>query len=316
MKNLLVVILAVVLFTMCRKDRLIPFSSPIENEPSVCFFEDITYWTRERSEQDVSNLNISYRRSNRRDTDSDGILNSVDNCPKKYNPDQKDSDGDGTGDVCDATPLPIKQTYYIAYIDFDGYYLNSLYWNSGNPLQLESSKLSQSEIDSVISVVKEDYLKFNIIITTDSTVYSKSDIYKRQRIVVTQSWDWYGMAGGVSYIGSLKWGSECPAFVFSSLLKFNPKFIGEATSHELGHTIGLYHQAKYDQNCQFITPYNPGDGIKSPPNYLSNYAPIMGVSINAQYGVWWKGATDLGCTNYQDDELVITNSIGIKWITI
>ena len=36
------------------------------------------------------------------DTDSDGILNCVDNCPAEYNPLQEDGDGDGIGDVCDA----------------------------------------------------------------------------------------------------------------------------------------------------------------------------------------------------------------------
>jgi hypothetical protein len=35
------------------------------------------------------------------DNDGDGILNEVDNCPEKANPDQSDIDGDGIGDVCD-----------------------------------------------------------------------------------------------------------------------------------------------------------------------------------------------------------------------
>ena len=35
------------------------------------------------------------------DYDLDGVCDAVDNCPKTYNPDQFDSDGDGTGDVCD-----------------------------------------------------------------------------------------------------------------------------------------------------------------------------------------------------------------------
>ena len=35
------------------------------------------------------------------DSDGDGIPDSMDNCPNKFNPDQKDSDGDGVGDVCD-----------------------------------------------------------------------------------------------------------------------------------------------------------------------------------------------------------------------
>ena len=36
-----------------------------------------------------------------RDTDGDGIPDRTDNCKRVRNPDQKDSDGDGKGDVCD-----------------------------------------------------------------------------------------------------------------------------------------------------------------------------------------------------------------------
>jgi predicted CXXCH cytochrome family protein len=35
------------------------------------------------------------------DADGDGILDAVDNCPERYNPDQADADDDGIGDVCD-----------------------------------------------------------------------------------------------------------------------------------------------------------------------------------------------------------------------
>jgi hypothetical protein len=36
------------------------------------------------------------------DTDKDGIIDSLDNCPTIPNPDQLDSDSDGTGDVCES----------------------------------------------------------------------------------------------------------------------------------------------------------------------------------------------------------------------
>ena len=35
------------------------------------------------------------------DKDGDGVANGVDNCPEVANPDQTDTDGDGTGDACD-----------------------------------------------------------------------------------------------------------------------------------------------------------------------------------------------------------------------
>ncbi len=43
------------------------------------------------------------------DGDDDGKVDSIDNCPYNYNPDQVDSDGDGLGNVCDETPCPEYQ---------------------------------------------------------------------------------------------------------------------------------------------------------------------------------------------------------------
>lgn len=41
-----------------------------------------------------------------RDSDQDGWLDAFDNCPLDFNPGQEDSDGNGVGNACDATPVP------------------------------------------------------------------------------------------------------------------------------------------------------------------------------------------------------------------
>ena len=41
------------------------------------------------------------------DQDYDGVLDSIDNCPLVANPDQKDKDGDGIGDLCEAPDIPL-----------------------------------------------------------------------------------------------------------------------------------------------------------------------------------------------------------------
>ncbi len=146
------------------------------------------------------------------------------------------------------------------FLDFDGHYVIENYWtanNGGQPFLALNSGLSETEISQVVEGVKQDYAIFKITVTTDSTVFHSAPITKRQRIIITQSSEWYGrQAGGVAYVGSMYFTSDQPAFVFSKLLYYYPFYIAGCASHEAGHTLGLYHQIDLDlSTCTYISSY-------------------------------------------------------------
>jgi hypothetical protein len=123
------------------------------------------------------------------------------------------------------------------------------------------------------------------------------------RVIITVTSDWYGSAGGVSFVNSFSWGDDTPCFVFSALLNYDTKNIAEAVSHEAGHTLGLRHQSSYDNNCVKISEYNSGQGSGE-----QSWAPIMGVGYARNLTTWYNGQSTLGCNIHQNDLDVITSS--------
>ena len=129
-------------------------------------------------------------------------------------------------------------------------------------------------------------------------------------MILTVSSSWYGSAGGVSFVGSFTWGDNTPAFVFTALLNYNSKNIAEATAHEAGHSLGLFHQSLYDTNCIKTSDYNPGQGTGE-----IGWAPIMGVGYSRNFTLWNNGPNSFGCSNYQSDLDIITSNNGFSYRT-
>ena len=213
--------------------------------------------------------------------------------------------------------VPLFNSYPSAaatiYLDFDGQYLNGTAWNTNGPMVLGPSNLNASQMEEVFNRVAEDYRPFNINVTTDSAKYWAAPADKRMRIIFTVTSDWYGAAGGVSYMGSFTWGDNTPAFVFSALLNYKTKNIAEAASHEAGHTLGLRHQSRYDANCIKKEEYNTGDGSGE-----IGWAPIMGVGYYRNLTTWHTGPNPYGCNSEQDDLAIITstdNGFGYRPVT-
>ena len=191
----------------------------------------------------------------------------------------------------------------VIFLDFDGHTVNGTSWNSNGPIYCGPSNLSNDAITEVFNRVAEDYRPFNINVTTDSTKYWSAPAKKRMRVILTITWEWYGRAGGVAFTNSFTWGDNTPCFIFTSLHNYSLKNIAEAASHEAGHTLGLRHQSRYDDNCVKTEDYNSGVGSGA-----VGWAPIMGVGYYRNQTTWHNGPNPFGCSNAQDDLKIITSS--------
>ena len=196
------------------------------------------------------------------------------------------------------------------FLDFDGHYVNSTMWNSGQPINCAPSGMTDPQITEVFNRVSEDFRPFDINITTDSTVFLAAPLEKRIRVIITPTSGWSPGVGGVAYVGSFIWGDDTPAFVFCDQLGPNsPKMVGESCSHETGHTVGLSHQSKYGADCSTpIEQYNTGRGSGA-----IAWAPIMGNSYYRNMSNWNNGPTPYGCTNTQDNLSIIATQNGFGY---
>src|SRR4051794_27726920 len=88
------------------------------------------------------------------------------------------------------------------YLDFDGYNVNSAYWNGGTPFTCSPAGLTDVAITEVYNRVAEDYRPFDINISTDEASFLLAPLSSRIRIVVTSTSAWFRGVGGVSFVGS------------------------------------------------------------------------------------------------------------------
>lgn len=194
------------------------------------------------------------------------------------------------------------------FLDFDGHFVEGTLWNGGKSFYCAPSGLTSQQITDVFHRVSEDFRPFDINVTTDSTVYLAAPLSKRIRIVITPTSDWYQGVGGVSFTRSFTWGDGTPAFVFPDRLLWSSKIIAECCSHEAGHTLGLSHQAKYNDNCGLVAVYNDGLGSGE-----TGWAPVMGNSYNRNFSGWNNGPTPNGCYADQDNLSIITSLNGFGY---
>jgi hypothetical protein len=189
------------------------------------------------------------------------------------------------------------------FLDFDGHTVSGTSWNVNGPFTCAGTTLNSTQITEIFNRVAEDYRPFRVNVTTEESKFNAAPVTKRMRVILTISNSWYGNgAGGVAFVNSFTWGDDTPCFVFTALLNNNVKNISEAAAHEAGHTLGLYHQAVYDANCNYVSDYNQGTGSGE-----IGWAPIMGVGYYRNFTIWHNGPNAGGCNQIQNDLDIITS---------
>lgn len=228
--------------------------------------------------------------------------------------------------VAAAAPFPLDQTFALhsrpgaqrtLHLDFDGHTTSGTNWNTafnggnafvtpafdldGNPAGFSDAELER--IQKIWQRVAEDYAPFDVNVTTAEPGLealrrspSTDPAYGIRVCIGGSSYDWFKQgAGGVAYVGSFNWPSDTPCFVFPAQLGAgNEKYVAEAASHEVGHTLGLNHDGQTNG-----TEYYQGHG---------NWAPIMGVGYYRDVVQFSRG--DYPLANNLQDDLAVMQTYG------
>jgi hypothetical protein len=185
----------------------------------------------------------------------------------------------------------------LIFLDFDGAVVRPGYGSAqggnvtsplvNNTKFCPASSLTIKQKAAIIELVKDDFSPFNIKFTTDQSVYDAYSMGNKHVCIVTTLPSVLGfpyfVEGVAPFIGLTFRLSNNPSFVFAGVYG-NTFFLETANtiSHEIGHTKGLGHHSRYNQDCNYLTEYHQGFGTGP-----LSFAPIMGSGFGKRIINWF-----------------------------
>ncbi|MDR3459655.1 MAG: autotransporter-associated beta strand repeat-containing protein [Verrucomicrobiae bacterium] len=163
----------------------------------------------------------------------------------------------------------------VLLLDFAGGYTAS--WGG---VSYARPPVGNDTIKDVWKRVAEDYLPFNINVTTDFKVFQAAPAASRQRCCFTTT---PITAAGVAYEGSWNWGNDTVCWS----VYYVGKAAAEVGAHEPGHTLGLSHETQdipNGTNAPTHNEYFTGQGSGA-----TGWCPIMGAAYYQPVTTWAHG---------------------------
>ena len=208
----------------------------------------------------------------------------------------------------------------VIYLDFDGHDTIGTPWNSGgNTIKTAiysfegDTSFSNNELTQFQEIwqrVTECFASFDVDVTTEQPPVADlinsggSDTRWGIRVCIGKTTPSPAPgAGGVAYLGSFRWDTDTPTFVFIQGAGINGKYVSDATVHEVGHTLGLSHDGRSTPSEGYYQGHGSG---------VTAWAPHMGVGYYVNLVQWSKGEY-ANANQLQDDLAIIVDPVDNGW---